>query len=317
MIRYSRLFLICSFTLALNPQRALCWGDMGHQTVGEIAERYLTPNAKLAITDILGPEKLAIAAVWADSVRDDPDFDLFKPYHFIDIENDKTYETMPESEHEAKDSVTVLKNFPTILMNPEAPRSVKIVALKYLIHVVGDVHQPLHAGLKEDSGGNLCRVAWKPNEILNLHQIWDGKIIDYDIQILKAKSSPLKFYSFSNYADDIIKHHPLEAFDLPKLSTTNYFEWIKESQNLRSDVYPDNHPENYCQSKSIQIPELTDTYKIKSIAITENRLLAGGLRLAALLNQIFKDGSNPGKNISLTKEQVLKELNLSNHKENL
>ncbi len=292
------MFKIITFLyLVLYSAAALSWGAIGHQTVGEIAERFISPEAKIAINDILGPEKLAIAAIWADEVRDDPDFNLFKPYHFISIESSDPYDSIPQLLHDQKDSVTVLKNFPSLIKDKDTPRSVKMIALKYLIHVIGDIHQPLHVGKKSDAGGNLILVKWNADQTTNLHAVWDEKIIEFDISQLKKKYSPLKFYSFLNYADDILKSHIVDE----KIKNLNYIDWIKESQDLRSSIY------------SNDLPIITDEYKQQATTIVENRLFYGGVRLALFLNDLFKEGSNPGINISLKKEEVLAKLNFNNY----
>ena len=294
--------IIYSLLFALYSHNAYSWGNIGHQTIGEIAERNLTPKVNLAITDILGPERLAISAVWADDVRDDPDYEAFAPYHFISLD-DGPYENSKPND---KDSVTILKKVPEILKNKEVPRSLKIAALKFLIHVVGDVHQPLHVGKKEDSGGNSCQVLWDKQK-LSLHQLWDGKLIEYDISKLKAGHSPLRNYNFMNYTNDIIKLNPL-----PTNINLDFYQWIQESLSLRKIAYPYNAPSNFCKRDSSEFPLIDDDYKIKGALITQERLYLAGLRLANLLNDIFKDGTNPGTNISLSKKQILEQLNFRN-----
>lgn len=300
-----------SLTLLCYAPQAFSWGDMGHQTVAEIAERLLTLKARKAINSILGPEKLAVAAPWADSVRDDKDFNLFKPYHFLDIPPNLSYDQIPANERALKDSMTVLNKYPALLQNPDEDRSVKIIALKYLIHIVGDVHQPLHAGNATDRGANLCRVEWN-EKILNLHAVWDGKIIEYDTAKLSATHSPLKFYSFLNYAEDILKLHPLSELQIQNIGSNNFSEWIKESQNAQVFAYPTESHESYCQNTSIAFPKITDDYKIKAAAVTEERILYAGIRLAHLLNTILISENMSGKNTDLTKEQILKKLDLNN-----
>ncbi len=294
--------IIYSLLLALYSLNAYSWGNIGHQTIGEIAERNLTPEVHQAVIDILGPEKMAISAVWADDVRDDPDYETFAPYHFISLD-DGNYES---SKPNVKDSVTILKKVPELLKNKETPRGLKIVALKYLIHIVGDVHQPLHVGKKEDSGGNSCQVFWDKQN-LSLHQLWDGKLIEYDIIKLRTGHSPLRNYNFMNYTNDIIKLNPL-----PNNINLDFYQWIQESLTLRKSAYPSNAPSDFCKRDSSEFPLIDDDYKIKGALITRDRLYLAGLRLAHLLNDIFKDGTNPGTNISLSKKQILEQLNLSN-----
>ncbi|MBY0413959.1 MAG: S1/P1 nuclease [Bdellovibrionales bacterium] len=297
--------LTLSLLMSIYAPAAFSWGEMGHSTIGEIAERNLTPEAKTAINDILGPEKLALTAVWADSVRDDSDFDRFKSYHFISI-----------GEETKKDSMTVLKKFPAILKDTEANRSVKIVALRYLVHVVGDIHQPFHVGLASDMGGNYCRVSWKPNQLSTLHAVWDGLIIGYDIAQFRSALPPFKEYSYVNYADDIMKAQPTitaeSIVELDASADALYTSWAKESETLLPDLYPGATPHTYCQKDFSAIPTLTDEYKKRGAELTEKRLMQAGLRLATLLNSIFKNGSNPGVNASLSKEQVLDALDFNN-----
>lgn len=281
---------------------AFSWGEMGHATVGEIAERNLTPEIKTAINDILGPEKLALTAVWADSVKDDSDFDPFKPYHFM-------HSDVAESD---KDSMTVLKKYPEILKDKNANRSVKIVALKYLVHVVGDIHQPFHVGLVGDAGGNFCKVSWKPGQLSNLHAVWDGKVIEYDVAQFRKNYSPFKDYSYNDYASDIIKTQKLSEEELTGTQNDLFSSWAKESEVIRDAQYLGSAPYTYCQKNSTEIPTVTDEYKKQAAEVTEKRLLQAGLRLANLLNSIFKHGTNPGVNASMTKEEVLKALELTN-----
>ena len=294
MIRNLSLSLIL---LCYIPS-AYSWGDMGHQTVAEIAERHLTPEAKRAINNILGPEKLGMAATWADSIKDDPEFNNFKAFHFLDLKA-------------KKDIRTILNLYPALLQNPNEERSVKMIALRYLVHVIGDIHQPLHAGMKNDRGGNQCVVDWD-DKILNFHSVWDGKIIEYDILKLKIHYSPLSFYSYLTYSDDILKLLPLTESDKKDIQGKTFEEWIKESQSVEADVYPNPDTDSYCKNIPTNIPKISESYKEKAVEITRKRLLYGGLRLASFLNQIFITGGTPGLNSDLSKEQILKKLDLNN-----
>src|SRR6185437_16951518 len=135
---------------------AFAWGDLGHQAVGEIAERNLTPEAKKMVQSILGVEPMAVAATFPDKVRSDPRFKDFTPYHFLEIPDGYDYENMPASERAEKDAHTIISQVPALLKDPKVSRDRKMTLLRYLIHVVGDVHQPLHVGNARDMGANLC-----------------------------------------------------------------------------------------------------------------------------------------------------------------
>jgi hypothetical protein len=312
-------YLLVSLMLVLYVPSAFSWGNIGHQTVGEIAERYLTPTAKEAITNILGPERLAVTAVWADYIKDDSDFDGFKEYHYVDVPNNISYDKIPVHDRSTKDAMIVINRYPDMIASHDVERSVKMIALRYIVHVIGDVHQPLHVGNSTDNGGNVCKVQWEGKQLLNLHQIWDGKVIDYDISKLKVKRSPLKEYGPSAYADDIFKNHPLSDADIAKIQADPPAQWLKESQELRSVVYPDTAPVNddakrsYCQRANSSYPKITDAYKQKASEVTELRIQYGGLRLAAMLNKLFEKGNNPGTNTNLNKNQIIDKLSLTNY----
>lgn len=292
-----RPILFSVFCLCTIP-KAYSWGDVGHQTVGEIAERILTSKAKQSINNILGPDKLAIVSTWPDSIKDDPEFNSFKAFHFIDT-------TAP------KDLLTVMNKYPVMIKSPSEERSVKIIALKYLIHVIGDIHQPLHAGIKNDRGGNLCMVNWD-DQILNLHSVWDGKIVAFDISKLKQKYSLLKYYSYMTYADDILKLIPMTDADKIKVQASQIDSWIKESEEAENVVYPNQDTDSYCKGVITNPPKITDQYKNKAIEITRMRILYAGLRLGSFLNEMFAGDVTPGLNGDLTKAQILSRLNVSN-----
>lgn len=286
------VFCLCSIS------KAYSWGDVGHQTVGEIAERVLTPKAKQSIQNILGPDKLAIVSTWPDSIKDDPEFNSFKAFHFIDS-------AAP------KDLLTLMNKYPTMIKNPLEERSVKLIALKYIIHVVGDIHQPLHAGIKDDRGGNSCMINWD-NQILNLHSVWDGKIVALDISKLKQKHSPLKFYSYMTYADDILKLIPMTDADKAKIQSNQIDSWIKESEEAENYVYPNQDTDSYCKGVATNPPRITQQYKDKAIEVTRMRILYAGLRLGSFLNEMFAGEVSPGLNGDLTKAQILARLDVVN-----
>lgn len=332
-------FGLTVITSTVNSSRALAWGDRGHEVIGEVAERYLTPAAKQGILDILGPESLAMTATWPDSLRDLKAFDSFKDYHIVNIPTGMTYDSMPASQHEERNAVTVLEKFPSLIKNPKTPRSVKMMALRYIVHVVGDVHQPLHVGNGVDFGGNVCYVYWDANDTkvrsdgkagTPLHKIWDGMLIDYGTKSNLAKHSGAKFYNYLLFADDLIADVGTSPVDIKKLQKSTYADWLKESQGLRSSVYPDEKPvrdedRNYCsgghdhpekKADPANYPKLYEgafaDYKDKSYAIIETQLFNAGVRLAGLLNDIFASPIDPGPNTSLPFDKVIEQVLLKN-----
>ncbi len=281
-------YLFVSLFLSFYAAEAFPWGSMGHQSSGEIAERFLAPHTRAGLIDLLGPDKIASFSTWADNVRNDPDFDPLKEYHFISGKND---------------AEKALRALPLLINARESERSVKIAALKFLIHIVQDVHQPLHAGIRNDVGGNFCNVEWLPGVIMNLHEIWDGKIIDFDIARLRKNPSPFKSFTYINYADAIIATTPLTIDEIGRIEKTPFAEWIKESQELEKNVYPEEGSE-YCKKGASIFPKISEEYKAASAIIVQRRILHSGIRLAGLLNQIFKDQPTS----LLDKKQIIEKL---------
>lgn len=328
--------------IVLATSTAFGWGDTGHQVVAEIAQRHLTPAAKQAVLNILGPESMALAAVWPDAVRDDKAFDPFKDYHFVEVPTGQSYETLGRDERREKDAYTVIHRYPELLRDPSKSRSEKMIALRYLIHVVGDVHQPLHVGNGIDMGANLCEVKFseKGRTTQKLHSIWDSRLVDsLGDKLRAAREQKVPWYNYAHFAEDLLKKSALGNAEIAKIQGANYFIWFKESADLRAQVYPDATPvgdektRKYCKYVSAwklavdpvsqvhmrkatveagqfdakQVPLLSDEYKANATKIIERRLVEGGLRLAKLLNDTFH-GTVAGP----SQEEILRVLQLVN-----
>jgi S1/P1 Nuclease len=311
--------LLLSFAILNYSSPASAWGERAHQTIGEIASRHLTPRTQQAVADILGVESIAFAAKWPDEMREEPEFAVFAPYHILNMSTGVTYATRPESEKDPKDAVTVLGKYPDLLKDPKVPRSVKMVALRYLIHVIADIHQPLHVGNRLDSGGNACKVESKPGKIENLHGLWDREFVDDDMDQFRALRTGKKFYRYNDYADDILKFNALPAAELAKIRSGTYQDWINETRKLHPLVYPDTTPtedskREYCQRSTDpkNIPVLSDAYKKLATSTVQRQVLLAGLRTAEMLNQVFAVPVLPGPNSAMTKSEILKQLDLKN-----
>jgi hypothetical protein len=190
-----RWIAIVGILLISAPTQA--WGQTGHRVTGAIAERYLTPETKAAIEAILGTETLAEASTWPDEQRSNPApfwQSTANPFHYVKVPTGKTYAEVGAPER--GDSVTALKRFSATIKDPDASLEEKQLALRFIVHIIGDLHQPLHAGNGHDRGGNTIDVTYFGQET-NLHRVWDGHLIDGEklsftemADWLKAKTSP-------------------------------------------------------------------------------------------------------------------------------
>jgi hypothetical protein len=257
-----RLLFISLFLLSYHL--AYCWGLTGHRVVAEIAENHLSKKAKKELRKLIGRETLAWWANWPDFIRSDSTWRHVSPWHYVDLPG-----------HISRDSfVAGIKNRPGKTLYTQIPAMVaqlkdksqsieqRRTALVFLIHLVGDLHQPLHVGRDEDDGGNKIVVYWF-NEKTNLHSVWDTYFINSQA------------YSYTEYAKllDIAGKEQVAAWQNSSLD-----DWFYESHQL-SDIIYDSTP---AESK------LSYNYNFKFQQMLNEQLLKGGVRLAKVLNDALE-----------------------------
>ena len=256
MHRFLAALLCC--TIPAGP--ALAWGQTGHRVTGAVAERYLSGVARANVQLLLGTESLAEAATWPDDMRSDPaEFwqRTASPWHFVTVPQGRTYaEAGAPTEG---DAVTALARFAQTLRDPNATLEAKRLALRFSIHIIGDLHQPLHNGRQGDRGGNNVRVTWF-GEQTNLHSVWDSGMID------------ARQLSHSELAEWLARSITPE--EVIAWSVTSPETWIAESVVLREQVYPEN-------------VQLSYAYAYRHGDALDERLSRGGVRIAAYLNEVF------------------------------
>lgn len=248
--------------LLCNAQSAFAWGQTGHRVSGQIAEFYLSPDAKTAIDLILDNENLAEISTYADEMKSNPEHFWQKvagPFHYVTVPAGKTYKQVGAPQQ--GDSVTALNTYTKVLKNKNASRTDKQLALKMIVHIIGDLHQPLHAGNGTDRGGNDMKLEffW---ETSNLHRVWDSGLINR------------KRLSFTEWTE----------FLAPKITPQQAKEWmiidpliyIQESVAIRDTIYPEDTKLSWQY-----LYDHTPTMKI--------RLQQAGVRIAAYLNATLKD----------------------------
>jgi len=255
--------LIAVFLLMLAPAKAFAWGATGHRVTGALAQPLLSPKAKAEIEKILGTETLAEASTWADEMRSSPEpfwQSTASPYHYVTVPPGKTYADVgapPEG-----DSVVALTKFAATLKDKAASREDKALALRFAVHIIGDLHQPLHVGNGSDKGGNEVQVTFF-GQPTNLHAVWDSGLID------KRELSYTEFAAFLQ--------RRIGPADVTAWSTPDPLVWIAESGALRDGVYPANGQAALSWKYAFQHRQTIDT-----------RLMQGGVRIAAWLNAVYR-----------------------------
>jgi len=254
--------IITIFLFLVQPAKAADgeWGKTGHRVVGQIAQDNLTPQARGAINLLLDGETLATVSTYADEIRSNPAMDGFKIWHYVNLPLDKKYE---EVEHTQDNVVTAIERCINVLLDEEASKEQKAFHLKFLVHLVGDIHQPLHVGRKEDYGGSTIRLKFKGRKAeetnTNLHVLWDTNMID---------DFKMSYTELSDY---------LQSYKKVDFSQGNAVCWANESQQIVKKVYSDVEVGDY----------LSYPYLYNNFYIVKDRLYRAGIRLANLLNSIY------------------------------
>ncbi|WP_214072621.1 S1/P1 nuclease [Mucilaginibacter sp. dw_454] len=251
------------YALAIGALFLISWGFKGHQAVATIAENHLTPQAKAAVKELLGTQSLSDVATWADEVRNEPAFKSTGGWHFVDLPLGLTFEQFSaEVKGQGEDNVYgAMQKARIILTHPKSTKEQKIEALKFLVHFVGDAHQPMHVSRKEDKGGNTIQVRFD-NQGTNLHSLWDSKLIDHQ---------GLTVTEMSKQYD---KATPAE---IKQWQADQPMQWLWESYQITTKLYAEVEKNNS--------PD--DDYYKTHIGIIEQRIDQGGIRLAGVLNDIY------------------------------
>jgi hypothetical protein len=245
--------------LLATPSAVFAWGPTGHRIVGRIAMHHLSEEAARAVECLIGPEGLDQVSTWPDEIRSDPNWTKATPWHFLSIDDNETLETTQRDP--AGDVLEAIQRFTAVLRDPQASRPAKQEALKFLVHFVGDIHQPLHVGRRADRGGNSIDVTLF-GQATNLHSVWDAGIID---------SEKLSFSEFAAFID-----HPTSQ-EIQTWQSATPATWANESKAVRDQVY------------QIGDGKLSYDYAYKEMPLIKRRLVQAGVRLAGLLNSIFAE----------------------------
>ena len=242
----------------------MAWGLLGHRIVGEIADQYLTGKARLEIRKILGSESIAMSSNWADFIKSDSTYDYLEVWHYADFSKslDRAGFMNELKADTSVDAYTKINFLVKALKDPAVAKEKKLMYLRLLIHIVGDVHQPLHVSRDNTRGGNDIKVQWF-GAASNLHRVWDSDLIDN------------QKLSYTEYARAI---NSPTLVQLQAWQRQSVNEWFFESYTLSESLHNELSQPN---------PRLGYEYNFKYLDTLNTQLLKGGVHLAGLLNQIF------------------------------
>ena len=241
------------------------WGTTGHRVIADIAENHLSAKAKRNLKKMIGDQKLAYWANWPDQIKADTT-GVWKPterWHYVNVNPQPNIKQFSDSlkSQQGPNIYTQIKILSEQIKDKKTPAQDREIALRFLIHLVGDAAQPLHVGRYEDLGGNKIKINYFGLPT-NLHALWDSKIVDFEK------------YSYTEYTRvlDVKSKQEVKTIQLGTLE-----DWLYDSQKAANRIY----------ANSVAESNYSYDYNYKFQPLIERQLLYGGLRLAKILNEIL------------------------------
>jgi len=249
------LFALFAF---LHTTDLLAWGLTGHRVVGHVAQNQLSGKAKRKISKILDCNSLAEISNHMDDIKSDRNYDHTHDWHWVTIPEGHTYEQTKKNPN--GDLIFKIEELVKSLKSGKLSKKEEKENLIFLVHLVGDLHQPMHVGALDDQGGNQVKVQWfgRPS---NLHRVWDSDMID------DKKLSYTELAGFLNLPDKKIK----KEWQSRSLET-----WVQHIQSFHGKAY--DLPEN---------GKLGYEYAYNNFGTVQQCLLEGGVHLAGILMEIY------------------------------
>jgi S1/P1 Nuclease len=248
----------------LSPLSLWAWGAEGHRTIGKIAENHLSRHARREVKKLLGTETLTLVSTWPDEIRFYPEFKDTAPWHYVNTPSGLSHDAYIQAvkTQTNANAYSALETQLRILGDESKPQAERAAALKYVVHIVGDIHQPMHTGHAEDKGGNDIKLKYRGKDT-NLHSLWDSGLIDYQ---------GLSYTEMACQYDRKLGHRQVREFQksVPE-------EWLWESYSASEKLYQ-------------ETPNGTDVdyrYYPAHAELMKQRMVEAGVRLAGLLNEVL------------------------------
>ena len=263
-------FLFACIITIYSSMPAFAWGPKGHDIVAAIAEQNLTKKTKKALDKILEGKSIVYYSSWMDNIQNSPNwkngYDKTKTWHYANVDKGLTYETMEKNKKgDVLTGLEFLVNELTVNFD-NLSDSLKQDYVKMVVHMVGDMHCPMHAGRSTDRGGNGKKVKWFGQKT-NLHSVWDSKMID--------SARKWSYTEWVNHLDRKDKKYK------KAIVQGTYQDWFAETVVRAEELY------EYAERQGDEVPNFSYQYVYDFSPLLENRLQTGGYRLAHVLNTIF------------------------------
>lgn len=265
---FVRIFIatLASCVLFSYTTIAIAWGPDGHTAIGIMAINQLQPDARRELTNILkllDEQAILEACNWPDAVRETEEWDWSAPHHYINIPRGDFVYLESRDCPDQLCATQAIKRYAAELGNREASKVQRKQAFAWLCHLVGDLHQPLHAGFADDRGGNDFDVIFQDAQ-MNLHSFWDFELINQNAgswqRLASLLSSSLVVPANSDWSPEMVN------------------EWTNESHSLAQlRVYPTKM-------------KIDESYERQSWELVQQRIISATSHLALIINSVLQGG---------------------------
>ncbi len=209
---------------------------------------------------MLNGQNLSFVSTFGDEIKSDKRYDKYYSWHFVNFPFDQSYE---ESEKNPEgDIIRGIAHCIQVLKDPGASKEDKVFFLKFLVHLVGDLHQPMHIGKAEDRGGNDIKVKWHGRSS-NLHRVWDSDMIE---------SWDMSYTELADNADKLSKEQ------IRAIESGTVLDWANETRILTQKVY----------ASANQDDNLGYKYSYEYFETARRQMQRSGIRLARILNDLYR-----------------------------
>ena len=259
---FSKFIVFLCLSISLQ---VFAWGTTGHRVIAEIAENNLDARAKYHLKQLIGKQPLAYWANWPDFIKSDTT-DVWKStsqWHYVNIAPQTNFQNFQKEliAQPGPNLYTQIKALSAKIKDKHTSKADKEIALRFLVHLMGDLAQPMHVGRAEDLGGNRISLEFFGKKT-NLHSLWDSGLVDF------------QQYSFTEYARvlDVKGRHEKRQIQSGTLE-----DWFYDSHKMANTIYAYSRP----------TAKYSYDYNYRFSALLERQLYYGGLRLAKVLNEVL------------------------------
>lgn len=265
--RLAKRSLSALLLVVLTTGQAAAWGSEGHRVIAEIAERYLEPSVARQVRELLALENvttLSSVSTWADQIR--PQRRATGPWHYVNIPITAAAYDVSRDCPGGTCVIAVIEEFSKVLADPKVEPIRRLEALKFIVHFVGDLHQPLHVTDDHDRGGNEITVTFQGRKT-NLHAVWDTSLLAGVIQGDERAFSLRLTQSITNG-------------DVSAWQAGTVIDWANDTHKIAVRTVYGSLPH--------EAGVLPQSYQEEAMPVAQQQLQKAGVRLSVVLNRVLK-----------------------------